>query len=57
MSLDKTLRDINRRPLSVQDKKQVKGILPEYFQTEYPKFASFLEAYYDIKIAIYHRQG
>ena len=47
MSLDKTLRDINRRPLSVQDKKQVKGILPEYFQTEYPKFASFLEAYYD----------
>ena len=47
MSLDKTLRDINRRAISVQDKKQVRGILPEYFQTEYPKFASFLEAYYD----------
>ncbi len=47
MSLDKTLRDINRRPISVQDKKQVKGVLPEYFQSEYPKFASFLEAYYD----------
>ena len=47
MSLDKTLRDINRRAISVQDKKQVSGILPEYFQTEYPKFASFLEAYYD----------
>ena len=47
MSLDKTLRDINRRPISVQDKKQVSGILPEYFQTEYPKFGRFLEAYYD----------
>tara|TARA_Y100001937_G_scaffold108617_1_gene152424 strand:+ start:1008 stop:2027 length:1020 start_codon:yes stop_codon:yes gene_type:complete len=47
MSLDKTLRDINRRPISVQDKKHVKGILPEYFQTDYPKFTSFLEAYYD----------
>ena len=47
MSLDKTLRDINRRAISVQDKKQVSGILPEYFQAEYPKFASFLEAYYD----------
>jgi len=47
MSLDKTLRDINRRPLSVLDKKQVTGILPEYFQSDYPKFTSFLEAYYD----------
>ena len=47
MSLDKTLRDINRRAISVQDKKHVTGILPEYFQSEYPKFASFLEAYYD----------
>ena len=47
MSLDKTLRDINRRPISVQDKKQVSGVLPEYFQTEYPKFGRFLEAYYD----------
>ena len=47
MSLDKTLRDINRRPVSVQDKKQVSGVLPEYFQTEYPKFGRFLEAYYD----------
>jgi hypothetical protein len=47
MSLDKTLRDINRRPISVQDKKQITGVLPEYFQSDYPKFASFLEAYYD----------
>ncbi len=47
MSLDKTLRDINRRPISVQDKKQVSGVLPEFFQDEYPKFASFIEAYYD----------
>ena len=47
MSLDKTLRDINRRPISVQDKKQVTSILPEYFQSEYPKFTSFLNAYYD----------
>ena len=47
MSLDKTLRDINRRPVSVLDKKQISGVLPEYFQTEYPKFGRFLEAYYD----------
>lgn len=47
MSLDKTLRDINRRAISVQDKKHVTGILPEYFQSDYPKFTSFLEAYYD----------
>ena len=46
MSLDKTLRDINRRPISVQDKKQISGVLPEYFQAEYPKFSKFLEAYY-----------
>jgi len=47
MSLDKTLRDINRRAISVQDKKHVKSVLPEYFQSEYPKFGKFLEAYYD----------
>tara|TARA_Y100001937_G_scaffold127826_1_gene201267 strand:- start:1032 stop:2048 length:1017 start_codon:yes stop_codon:yes gene_type:complete len=47
MSLDKTLKDINRRPISVQDKKHVKNVLPEYFQSEYPKFARFLNAYYD----------
>ena len=47
MSLDKTLRDINRRPISVQDKKHVTSVLPEFFQTEYPKFAKFLDAYYD----------
>ena len=47
MSLDKTLKDINRRPISVQDKKHVKNVLPEYFQSEYPKFAKFLNAYYD----------
>ena len=47
MSLDKTLRDINRRPISVQDKKHVSSVLPEFFQTEYPKFAKFLDAYYD----------
>ena len=47
MSLDKTLRDINRRPISVQDKKHVENVLPEFFQTEYPKFAKFLNAYYD----------
>ena len=46
MSLDKTLRDINRRPISVQDKKQISGVLPESFQAEYPKFSKFLEAYY-----------
>ena len=47
MSLDKTLRDINRRPISVQDKKHVTSALPEFFQTEYPKFTKFLDAYYD----------
>ena len=47
MSLDKTLRDINRRAISVQNKKHVSNVLPEFFQTEYPKFAKFLNAYYD----------
>lgn len=47
MSLDKTLREINRRATSVVEKKHVENVLPEYFHTEYPKFAKFLEAYYD----------
>ena len=47
MSLDKTLRYIKRRPISVQDKKHVTSALPEFFQTEYPKFTKFLDAYYD----------
>lgn len=47
MSLDKTLREINRRATSVVEKKHVENVLPEYFHTEYPKFAKFLEEYYN----------
>ena len=47
MSRDKTLIDLGRRRLSVLDHKPVSNILPSYFAEEYPKFAKFIEAYYD----------
>ena len=47
MSQDKTLKDNNRRNLSVNDYHSVREILPTYFLEEYPKLVSFLEAYYE----------
>lgn len=44
--LDKTLRDINRRAISVNDKKNIDNVLPQYFHDEYPKFSKFIEEYY-----------
>jgi hypothetical protein len=45
-NLDKTLRDINRRAISVNEKKNIDNVLPEYFHDEYPKFSKFIEEYY-----------
>lgn len=42
---DKTLRDLNRRPLSF-NRSQVAEVLPEYFTSEYPKLVQLLESYY-----------
>ena len=42
---DKTLRDLNRRPLSF-NRSQVAEALPEYFTTEYPQLIQLLESYY-----------
>ena len=42
---DKTLRDLNRRPLSF-NRSQVAEALPEYFTSEYPKLVQLLESYY-----------
>lgn len=47
MSQDKSLIDIGRRNLTVQDNHPVRKLLPSYFAEEYPKFIKFLEAYYD----------
>tara|TARA_R110000764_G_scaffold198862_4_gene284142 strand:- start:1265 stop:2212 length:948 start_codon:yes stop_codon:yes gene_type:complete len=49
MSKDKTLKDNNRRELSLQDHNSVKEVLPSYFIEEYPKLVSFLEAYYQFE--------
>jgi hypothetical protein len=42
---DKTLKDLNRRPLSF-NRSQVAEALPEYFGSEYPKLIQLLESYY-----------
>lgn len=47
-SLDITLQDLNRRELKVPDYK-VKEVLPEFFQSEYPKLISLLNAYYEFE--------
>lgn len=42
---DKTLQDLNRRPLSF-NRSQVAEVLPEYFTSEYPQLIRLLENYY-----------
>lgn len=42
----KTTKDFNRLPLDFK-RSLVKEILPEYFSTDYPKFAEFLDVYYE----------
>lgn len=44
--MDKTLKDINRRDISLS-RDYVERVLPEYFGEEYPKFIALLKAYYD----------
>jgi len=46
MSHRERLEDLNRRDLNLT-KAQVKDVLPEYFQSEYPKLINLLEAYYE----------
>lgn len=48
-SQDKTLIDNNRRDLSFRDRHSIREVLPEYFSSTYPKFLSFLEAYYEFE--------
>ena len=40
------LQDLNRRDIPLQIS-QIKETLPEYFRSEYPKFITFLEKYYE----------
>lgn len=49
MAKDKTLKDNNRRALSLQDYNSVSEVLPSYFAEEYPKLISFLDAYYEFE--------
>ncbi len=49
MAKDKTLKDNNRRALSLQDHNSVAEVLPSYFAEEYPKLLSFLDAYYQFE--------
>ena len=46
MTVRPVLEDLNRRDLNFS-KSHVKEVLPEYFDTEYPKLVNLLEAYYD----------
>lgn len=43
---DKTLKDTNRRDINLRET-QVDAVLPSYILQEYPKFVSFLKAYYE----------
>lgn len=43
---DKTLRDINRREITLENN-QIKQALPEYFGSDYPKLIQLLEAYFE----------
>lgn len=44
--LDKTLEDINRTDISFK-KADIKSVLPEYFQEEFPNLITLLEKYYE----------
>ena len=44
--LDKTLKDINRSDVSYK-KAEIKKVLPEYFQEEFPNLITLLEKYYE----------
>lgn len=44
--LDKTLKDINRTDVSFK-KADIKNVLPEYFQEEFPNLITLLEKYYE----------
>lgn len=46
MSHRNVLEDLNRRDLNLA-KAQVKDVLPEYFQSDYPKLLNLLEVYYE----------
>ena len=56
MAKDKTLKDNNRRALSLQDYNSVSEVLPSYFAEEYPKLISFLDAYYEFEMALNEAQ-
>lgn len=43
---DKTLKDTNRRDINLRET-QVDAVLPSYILQEFPKFVSFLKAYYE----------
>ena len=43
--LDKTLKDLNRRPLTF-GRSTIESALPEHFVTEYPQLIKLFEAYY-----------
>jgi len=45
MSLDKTLSDNYREPMMLEQH-PVSAVLPSYFETVYPKFIEFMNAYY-----------
>jgi len=45
---DKTLKDTNRRDINLREP-QVETVLPSFILSEYPKFVSFLKAYYEFE--------
>lgn len=46
MARDYTLKDNNRRDYTFSDNHQIEQVLPDYFQTEFPKLLKLLEYYY-----------
>ena len=45
---DKTLKDTNRRDINLREN-QIESVLPSHILTEYPKFVSFIKAYFDFE--------
>ena len=45
---DKTLKDTTRRDINLREN-QIESVLPSHILTEYPKFVSFIKAYFDFE--------
>jgi predicted transcriptional regulator len=45
---DKTFKDTTRRDINLREN-QIESVLPSHILSEYPKFVSFIKAYFDFE--------